>query len=341
MKLSQPQNLEQLAKHLGLPWRGRGDAKIIGVAPLSRATTVDLSFLASPRHRKELPNCTAAAIILDQAEAAHWPGNALFSAHPYADYARAAALFEQLPGYPQGVHPKAHVEATARIDDGVSIAAGAYIGAGVHIGAGSLIGPGCVLEENTRIGAHCRLVANVTLCHQSIVGQRVLVHPGVVIGGDGFGQAWQGSHWVKVPQLGRVLIGDDCEIGANTTIDRGALDDTILEHDVRVDNLVQIAHNVRIGAHTAIAACVGIAGSAIIGRHCLIAGAAAINGHIHICDNVIVQGMSSITHSINEPGEYGSAVAAQDARTWRRNLARLRNLDKTLRNLTRRNKNKA
>ncbi|GAB4181622.1 MAG: UDP-3-O-(3-hydroxymyristoyl)glucosamine N-acyltransferase [Wenzhouxiangellaceae bacterium] len=326
-------HLSELAERFDLPRHGDSDPLITAVAPLHRATEGDLGFVTGARHRKQLKSCQASALIIEGEVLEQWPGCALLSTNPSADFARIAALFEQLPDYAQGVAAGASVAASATVHPSARIAAGVAIGAGAVIDEAVTIGPGCVIEAGSHIGAGSRLVANVFIGHDCVVGQRALIHPGAVIGADGFGQAWQGEHWVKIPQLGRVVIGDDCEIGANTTIDRGALDDTVLENDVRIDNQVQIAHNVRVGAHTAIAACVGIAGSARIGRYCLIAGAAAINGHIEICDRVVIQGMSSITRSIDKPGEYGSAVAAQEAQRWRRNLARLRNLDSTLRQL--------
>lgn len=324
LRPAREQNPEQFAQQ-----------QISAVAPLYRAGPGELSFLAHSRHRDKLSQSQASAVIINAETAQEWPGPALVSANPSADFARIAALFEQRPDYPPGIHPTASVHPSATIASDCRIAAGVVIGAQVEIASGCTIGPLCVIEDHARIGPDTHLVARVSVCHHVQVGARCLIHPGVVLGADGFGQAWQQDHWIKVPQLGRVLIGNDVEIGANTTIDRGALDDTIIGDGVRIDNLVQIAHNVRVGAHTAIAACVGIAGSAVIGRYCLIGGAAAILGHIHICDRVVVQGMSSITHSIDTPGEYGSAVAAQEAKLWRRNLARLRHLDKTLRELIR------
>lgn len=331
-------SLGELATHCQLTFHGSADIEIRGVAPLGRAQPGQLGFLAQSRHRPALADCQASALILSQGDLEAWQGAALISNNPLADFARIATLFEYRPQIPDGVHRLAHVDPTAELGAHVCIGPGASIGAHAKIADHCVIGPGCVIEDHVQVGQHSRLMARVYLGHHTQVGQHCLLHPGTVIGADGFGQAWAKDHWVKIPQLGRVVIGDHVEVGANTSIDRGALDDTVIEDGVRIDNLVQIAHNVRIGAHTAIAACVGIAGSAIIGRYCLIGGAASILGHIQICDRVVVQGMSSITHSIDEPGEYGSAVAAQDARTWRKNLARLRNLDKTIRELIRHKK---
>jgi UDP-3-O-[3-hydroxymyristoyl] glucosamine N-acyltransferase len=199
--------------------------------------------------------------------------------------------------------------------------------AGSTVGEGCVIGPGCVIGEDCEIGAGSELIARVTLVTRVRLGQRVLIHPGAVIGADGFGLAMDAGHWIKVPQLGGVAIGDDCEIGANTTIDRGALEDTVLEEDVRLDNQIQIGHNVRVGAHTAMAGCSAVAGSARIGRYCLIGGAAGVLGHLEICDRVVITAMSLVTSSIREPGEYSSGTPLTDNRTWRKNAARFKQLD--------------
>ena len=194
--------------------------------------------------------------------------------------------------------------------------------------------PGCIIGDDCVVGPGCVLEARVTLVTRVRLGARVRIHPGAVLGADGFGLAMDAGRWVKVPQRGGVVVGDDAEIGANTTIDRGALDDTVLEEDVRLDNQIQIGHGVRIGAHTAMAGCVAVAGSSRIGRHCLIGGGAGIVGHIELCDRVVVSAMSLVTRSITEPGEYSSALPAQDARSWRRTGARLRQLDELARKIS-------
>jgi UDP-3-O-[3-hydroxymyristoyl] glucosamine N-acyltransferase len=226
------------------------------------------------------------------------------------------------------------VDATARLGPAVAIGPHAVIGAHCEIGAGSSIGPGTVIEANCRLGSGCRLYANVSLGQRVRLGDRVIIHPGAVLGGDGFGIAFAGDHWEKVPQLGGVSVGDDCEIGANTTIDRGAIEDTVLEEDVKVDNLVQIAHNVHIGAHTAIAAMTGIAGSARIGRYCLLAGRSGVQGHLEIADRVTVAAYSAVFDSITEPGvTWSSLIPAQPLNTWQKNLSRLLKLDELARRL--------
>ena len=238
-----------------------------------------------------------------------------------------AALFERRQAREPGIHPNAVIDPTARIAPGAHVGPFVTVGARSVVGEGSVLGPGCIIGEDCVVGDGCELIARVTLVTRVRLGQRVLVHPGAVIGADGFGLAMDSGHWIKVPQLGGVVIGDDCEIGANTTIDRGALDDTVLEEDVRLDNQIQIGHNVRIGAHTAMAGCSAAAGSARIGRYCLIGGAAGVLGHLEICDRVVVTAMSLVTSSITEPGEYSSGTPLTDNRTWRKNAARFKQLD--------------
>jgi len=325
--------LSQLAERFGLGLHGDGQTTIAGVGTLARAGAGALSFLANPRYRSELAITQASAVVLRPGDAEASPVPCLIASDPYVAFARIAALFD--PRQP----PAAGTHASAVIDPSARIAADAHIGAFVSIGArsvveaGAIVGAGCVIGEDCAIGAGSELVARVTLVTRVRIGQRVLIHPGAVLGADGFGLARDGGRWIKVPQLGGVVIGDDCEIGANTTIDRGALDDTVLEEDVRLDNQIQIAHNVRIGAHTAMAGCVGVAGSTKIGRNCLIAGAAGINGHIEICDDVVVHAAGVVLSSITEPGEYASGTLLQEHRAWRRNATRYKHLDELARKL--------
>ena len=312
----------------------QGDAStpVAGVAPLDRAGPADLSFLTNPRYRPHLLKTRAAAVILSVADAAACPVPALIAQNPQVAYARAAGLFApQLASVP-GIHPSAWVDASAQLADDVSIAAHCTIGAHVQIAAGVVLGPNCVIAENVQIGAQSRLVAQVTICHGSQLGERVLVHPGAVIGSDGFGLALdEQGQWLKVPQLGAVRIGNDVEIGANTTIDRGALEDTVIEDGVKLDNQIQVAHNVRIGAHSALAGCVGIAGSAQIGRHCMLGGGVGVAGHLRIADRVQVTGMSLVAHSLTEPGIYSSGLTVERNRVWNRINARLRQLEQVFR----------
>jgi UDP-3-O-[3-hydroxymyristoyl] glucosamine N-acyltransferase len=326
-------SLSDIADRFKLTLEG-GDALIDGVGTLRNATSTQISFLANPGYRPDLPHTRAAAVILKLDDAAACPTRCLVAGDPYLAYARVAALFAPELDAPAGIHPTAVVDATAVLGTDVSIGPNAVIGARCTIGDGCHIGPGTVIEAESQLGRGCRLYANVTVDRGVRIGERVIIHPGAVIGADGFGIALDGDRWHKVPQLGSVRIGNDCEIGANTTIDRGAVDDTVLEEDVRVDNLVQIAHNVHIGAHTAIAAMTGIAGSARIGRYCLLAGGCGVTGHIEIADRVTVAAKSSVFRSIEEPGTAWSAqIPAQPLREWQRNLSLLRRLDEFLKRI--------
>jgi len=332
-----------LAGRFGLQLRGDGGTVVRGVATLANAGPGDLAFLANPRYRGQLAVTRAGVVVMREADAEGFQGTALIARDPYAAYAKIAALFEKKPVHPPGIHPTACIHPDARVDPAASIGAFVSIGPGSRVGARSRIGDGCVIGEDCVVGEDCELVARVTLVRRVRLGDRVLVHPGAVLGADGFGLALdrpaEGEpHWIKVPQLGGVVVGDDCEIGANTTIDRGAIDDTVLEHDVRLDNQIQVGHNVRIGAHTAIAGCTAIAGSARIGRYCLIGGAVGIVGHIEICDRVTVTAMSLVTGSIREPGEYSSGTPLMENREWRRNAARFRHLDALARKVAARDK---
>ncbi len=317
----------ELADRFGLALRGDADLRIDGVATLARAEAGQLAFLANTRYRGQLADSKASLVVLraDDADAA--TGAVLVAKDPYAAFARMAALFESKPVRVPGIHPSAVIDPTARIAPGAHVGPFVMVGARSVIGAGSIIGAGCVIGDDCLVGEGCELIARVTLVTRVRLGDRVLIHPGAVIGADGFGLAMDSGHWIKVPQLGGVVVGNDCEIGANTTIDRGALDDTVLEEDVRLDNQIQIGHNVRIGAHTAMAGCSAAAGSARIGRYCLIGGAAGVLGHLEICDRVVVTAMSLVTSSITEPGEYSSGTPLTDNRTWRKNAARFKQLD--------------
>ena len=258
-------------------------------------------------------------------------GACLIAADPYVAFAKIAGLFERTVAASPGIHPSAVVAASARVAASASIGPFCVIGEQSGIGEGAVLGAHCSIGDRCHVGAQAHLVARVTLVRDVALGKRVLVHPGAVIGADGFGLAFDKNHWIKVPQLGGVRIGDDCEIGANTTIDRGAIGDTVLEEDVRLDNQIQIAHNVHVGAHTAMAGCAAVAGSARIGRYCLIGGGAGIVGHISIADKVTITARSLVTHSIVEPGEYSSGTPIQDNRAWRRNAARFKHLDELVR----------
>jgi len=316
-----------LADRFGLELRGDPDLTIEGVATLARAEPGQLAFLANTRYRSQLADSQASLVVLRAEDAEAAPSAVLIAKDPYTAFAKIAALFDSKPVRTPGVHPSAVVDPSARIAASAHIGPFVTVGAHSTIGDGCVVGPGCVIGDDCTLGEGSELIARVTLVTRVRLGKRVLIHPGAVIGADGFGLAMDSGHWIKVPQLGGVVVGDDCEIGANTTIDRGALDDTVLEEDVRLDNQIQIGHNVRIGAHTAMAGCSAAAGSARIGRYCLIGGAAGVLGHLEICDRVVVTAMSLVTSSITEPGEYSSGTPLTDNRTWRKNAARFKQLD--------------
>jgi UDP-3-O-[3-hydroxymyristoyl] glucosamine N-acyltransferase len=320
----------ELAARFGLELRGE-DRTVSGVGTLADAAPAQLSFLANPRYRAQLAQTRAGVVVVRESDADARDGTALVARDPYVAFARISALFERKPARPAGIHPTAAVDPEAHVDPAASVGPHVSIGARSRIHAGAVVGPGCVIGEDCEVGEDCELQARVTLLTRVRLGRRVRILPGAVLGGAGFGLAMEAGRWINVPQLGGVVVGDDCEIGANTTIDRGALEDTVLEEDVRLDNQIQIGHNVRIGAHTAMAGCSAVAGSARIGRHCLIGGAAGILGHLEICDRVVITAMSLVTHSIREPGEYSSGTPLMDNRSWRKSAARFKQLDRIAR----------
>ena len=322
-----------LARRFGLELRGNGQVQVSGVAPLSRATATELSFLSNPRLRDPLASTGAGIVVLREGDAGSFAGTALVARDPYVAYAKIAALFEPKRPSRPGIHPSAVVDPTAQVHPEAEIGPLVSIGARSSIGAGCVVGAGCVIGEDCHLDIDCVLVARVTLDRRVRLGRRVQIQPGAVLGAEGFGMAMEDGRWIKVPQLGGVVCGDDVEIGANTTADRGALDDTVLEEGVRLDNLIQIAHNVHIGAHTAMAGCSAAAGSAKIGRYCLIGGGAGVLGHLEICDQAVVTAMSLVTHSIREPGEYSSGTPLMDNRSWRKSAARFKQLDKLFRGM--------
>ncbi len=318
--------LGELATRFGCELIGDPDVVVRRVASLDGATGDSVSFLANPAMKDELLATRAAAVILRSDDAADSPVGALISDNPYATYARVAAALHPEPTVEPGVHPAAvvaedaEIDPAARIDAGAVVAGGARIAAGTWIGPRSYIGPGCV------IGAGTRLVAGVTFVRDVIMGERCVIQPGAVIGADGFGNALAPEGWIKVPQLGGVRVGSDVEVGANSTIDCGALDDTVIEDGVRIDNLCMIAHNVHVGAHTAMAGMTGIAGSVRIGKRCMFGGKSGSVGHVSICDDVVVLGKCMITKDITEPGTYVSSFPQELARDWKRTVARVRAL---------------
>ena len=320
-------SLGELAVRFGCELRGDPQRRVEHVATLGNADANSLAFLANPHYRPQLKTTRAAAVVLDARAARECPVPALVSDNPYATYARIAALLHPAPSVLAGVHPSAQVAPGARIDPSAQVGALTTISAGVTVGARCFIGPHCHLDEGVTVAEDARLGARVTLCRGVRVGARVVIHPGAVIGADGFGFAPERGTWLKVPQLGSVQLGADVEVGANTTIDRGAIDDTVIEEGVKLDNLIQIGHNVRIGAHTVIAACCGISGSTTIGKRCMIGGMAGMSGHLTICDDVVITGASAVSHSITRPGLYSGTIPLEEARLWRRLVARFKRSD--------------
>ena len=312
----------ELAVRFGCELVGDPDRQVRRVATLALAGPDDLTFLANPQYRRQLATTGAAVVVLDAASAAECPCAALISANPYATYARIAAFLHPEPVAAAGVHPRALVDGRATVSASASIGAQTVIAPGCRIGERVQIGAGCVLGEGVEIGADCVIHPRVTIERGVRLGARVRVQSGAVIGADGFGFARDAAGWLPVPQLGAVRIGDDAEIGANTTIDRGAIEDTVIGEGVKLDNQIQIGHNVQIGAHTVIAACSGVSGSTRIGARCMIAGMVGIVGHLDICDDVIVTGMSMVAHSIKTPGMYSGGIPAVPAALWRRLAAR-------------------
>ncbi|MDD0999038.1 UDP-3-O-(3-hydroxymyristoyl)glucosamine N-acyltransferase [Pseudomonas sp. TNT2022 ID1044] len=325
--------LGQLAEFLGATLRGDPEKEITGLATLQEAGPAQLSFLANPQYRKYLAGSQAAALLLKAADAEGFSGNTLVVPDPYAAYARISHLFDPKPKAAAGIHPTAVIAADAVVDPAASIGAFAVIESGVRIAAGTTVGAHCFIGARSVIDEGGWLAPRVTLYHDVRIGKRVVIQSGAVLGGEGFGFANEKGIWQKIAQIGGVLIGDDVEIGVNTAIDRGALADTIIGNGVKLDNQIQIAHNVQVGDHTAMAACVGISGSTKIGKHCMLAGGVGLVGHIDICDNVFITGMTMVTHSITEPGAYSSGTAMQPAAEWRKSAARLRQLDDIARRL--------
>jgi UDP-3-O-[3-hydroxymyristoyl] glucosamine N-acyltransferase len=319
-------NLGEIVRRLGGELSGDAGITIRQVATLEKATPDTIAFLANERYLGQLKATRAGAVIVGQQLREQLDMPRIVTANPYAYFARVSALFNPLPENVAGIHPAAVVHPQAIVEAGVYVGPGAVIEAGARVGKGSSIGAGTCIGAGVELGEGSMLYPNVTVYHGCKLGKRVFIHAGAVIGADGFGIAMDEGRWLKVPQIGRVVIGDDVEIGANTTIDRGAIDDTVIEDGVKLDNQIQVGHNVRIGAHTAIAACVGIAGSSRIGRLCRIGGASGIAGHLTIADNVEISAHTLVTKSITEAGTYTGAYPFESNRDWRRNAASLRNL---------------
>jgi UDP-3-O-[3-hydroxymyristoyl] glucosamine N-acyltransferase len=321
-----PITLAEIAARLGGRVVGDAGTLIRQVGSLERAGEGEIAFLTSPKFRSRLGATKASAVVLAPEAEALTELPRIVADNPYAYFARLSQLLNPDSSPAPGVHPAAHVATGAKIAASACIGAGAVIEDGATVGERVTIGAHSFLGSGVKVGDDSRLYPSVTVYRDCRIGARAIVHSGVVIGADGFGMANEGGRWIKIPQLGRVVVGDDVEIGANTTVDRGALDDTVIEEGVKLDNQIQVGHNCRIGAHTAIAGCVGIAGSTVIGKHCAIGGGAGILGHLTICDHVTVSACTVITRSIRQPGMYSGVFPFDDNKSWARNAALVRHL---------------
>lgn len=320
-------SLNDLANHLGATLHGDANSEIYGLASISRATKGQVTFLSDSRYRDSLENCQASAVVLTEENVPYCQTAALIVTNPYAAYAKLAQLFDTTPAPATDIAASAVIAEDVIIGENVSIGANAVIETGVSLADHVVIGAGCFIGKNSSIGAHTKLWANISVYHDVRIGEHCLIQSNTVIGSDGFGYANHQGKWSKIPQLGTVIIGNNVEIGACTTIDRGALDDTIIADGVIIDNLCQIAHNVKIGEHTAVAGGVIMAGSLTVGRYCMIGGASVINGHMEICDKVTVTGMGMVMRPITEPGIYSSGIPLQTNKMWRKTAALVLRID--------------
>lgn len=318
--------LADIAARFGGQVVGDAETRVNQIGTLEKAGAGQIAFLANAKYRKQLEGSKAAAVILSGADADATDIPRIVCDNPYSYFARLSAFLNPLRDYAPGIHPSAVVAASARISPQAHIGPQVTVGEGVVIGAGTVVMAGCVIGDNAALGENTRLYPRVTVYHDCVIGNHVIAHSGAVIGSDGFGMAWENGRWLKIPQIGRVIVGDHVEIGANTTIDRGALDDTVIEEDVKLDNQIQVAHNVHIGAHTAIAGCVGIAGSTTIGKYCRIGGSAGIIGHLQIADKVEIGSFTLVSKSITEAGSYAGVFPFSKNDEWRNNAVHLRHL---------------
>lgn len=325
--------LASIAQRVAGTVQGQSDYVIEGLATLKSAQAQQLSFLANPLYRPALATTQAGAVLLRAEDAQDYQGQAIIVANPYAAYAQLTHYFDRTPKGVVGIHTQAVVSDSAQIDSTASIAACAVIADEVTIGAGTIIEAGAIIGVRVQIGKNCRIRANAVIHHDCVLGDRVTIHSGAVIGDDGFGFAPHQGRWHKIAQIGRVVLHNDVDIGCNTTIDRGALDDTVIYEGAIIDNQVQIAHNVEIGAHTVIAACCGISGSSKIGAYCVLAGGVGLVGHIELCDNVQVTGMTMITKSITKAGSYSSGTAFDSTENWKKMAVRLKKIDEMAKRL--------
>jgi len=320
-------SLAELAARFGGEVAGPPETRVRRVATVASAEAGDLTFLSNPKYFSGAGGTHASAILLPRSLRDAFSIPRILCDDPYLYFARVAALLAPPRAAAPGVHPSAVVGAGAVISGEAEVGPLAHVGAGASIGPGAIVGAGSVVGEGAAIGAHSLLHPRVVVAANCVLGARAVVHSGAVIGADGFGFANDAGRWVKIPQTGRVVIGDDVEIGANTTIDRGALDDTVIENGVKLDNQIQIGHNVHIGAHTAIAGCVAIAGSTRVGRRCTLAGACAIVGHVTLADDVHVSAATLVTKSISTPGTYTGVYPFEPHAKWSRTAARLRRIE--------------
>jgi UDP-3-O-[3-hydroxymyristoyl] glucosamine N-acyltransferase len=320
--------LAQIAEKIGGKLQGNGDHAITAMANLATAQPHQMSFLSNSKYAKDLATSQAGGVILKQEDAKDYTGNAIIVSDPYVGFAKAAQLLDNTPVQASGIAPSASVHETATLGHNVSVGPGAVIGAKAVIGDNSVIGPNSFVGDEAILGQGVNLRSNVSVYHRVELGDRVSIHSGTVVGCDGFGYANDKGNWVKIPQTGTVVVGADTEIGSNTCIDRGALDNTVIGKNCIIDNAVHIAHNVEIGDHSCICGNTGIAGSAIIGKYVVIAGQCAVNGHLTIADKVQITGMSMITKSIKEPGVYSSGMPAAPNKDWQRNTVLLRQIGK-------------
>ena len=324
-------SLKALAEISGASLRGDPEREINGVATLQDAGPGAITFLANQRYKGYIKDTRASAVILSAEFADDCPVDCLISDNPYLAHARVLAALYPHPRRAAGVDSSSCVDPSARVASTASIGPLCFIGKDVVIEEHVEIGPGCVLLDRVYIGAGSRLVASVTLATDTRLGERCLIHPGAVIGSDGFGMANDHGAWVKVPQIGRAILGDDVEVGSCTSVDRGAIGDTVLADGVKLDSQVHVAHNVQIGPHSAFAGCSAVAGSSKIGAYCTLAGGAGVNGHVELADHVHVSATTSVTRSIRKPGVYTATVPAMEHAVWSKNFARLRRLDEMVR----------
>ncbi|MBS7328313.1 MAG: UDP-3-O-(3-hydroxymyristoyl)glucosamine N-acyltransferase [Oxalobacter sp.] len=346
--------LQELVDRFGGQLIGDGDVEVVGFAPLNDAGADSITFLTNPKLRNEVAACKAAALIIspkdNQIVGEQFAGSRIVAPNPYAYFAHAAQLFQSLKTVPPvpGIHPSACIDPTAEIAASATIGPFVTIEAGVKIGENCLIEAGCFIGRNAKVGSGCHFFPRVVFMYECEIGERSVLRPGAVIGCEGFGFANENGVWVKIPQTGRVIIGNDVQIGANTTVDRGALADTIVENGVKLDNQIQIGHNCHIGENSAMAGCVGVAGSATFGKNCTVGGAAMIGGHLTIADGVHVTASSVVQSSIEKRGVYSGFYPLAPHRDWEKSAVlirrlgsmrdKIRELEKTIQTLTEKEK---